>query len=102
MESLRGDISDLENRADGVREWLRTPTTDGTKVRNAKSAELTKHREDLAGAQAKLQVMESSALDAPVTISQKAFDRAKKAGYAGLAAIVCNSAAGVLPVLFPS
>lgn len=60
-----------------------------------------KHREDLAGAQAKLAVLEGSAQDAPVTVSQKAFNRAKKAGYAGMAAIVCNSAAGVLPVMFP-
>lgn len=88
----------VETEAEKVRAWLRTPTTDETRVRDEKKAELNSIQERLAEARGKLKAMEGNAQGVPVAVSRKAFDRAKTAGVLGMAAIIFGSAAGVLGV----
>lgn len=98
MDSLRTDISNLETQAKEAEDWLRTPTTDVTTVKDEKRAEMYSHRESLAAARTKLKAMEGSVQGVPVALSQTAFERAKRAGILGMAAIVFGAAAGVLGV----
>lgn len=98
IESLRADTSRLEAQAKAVEDWLRTPTTDVTTVKDRKRAELYSLRETLAGTRGKLEAMEGSSEGVPVAASRKAFDRAKGAGILGMVAIVFGSAAGVFGV----
>ncbi|TLM73132.1 hypothetical protein [Pseudarthrobacter sp. NamB4] len=96
--SLHTEISNLETEAEKVRSWLRTPTTDESRVRDEKKAELNSIQERLAEARGKLKAMEGNAQGVPVAVSRKAFERAKTAGVLGMAAIIFGSAAGVLGV----
>lgn len=93
--SLRAEISRLDGEIQTVEDWIRTPPTDVTKIKDAKTAELYSLRDARARTQGKLEALEGDAEGVPVAASKKAFDRAKLAGILGMAAIIFGAAAGI-------